>query len=215
MFADRRHAAQELAGKLARYKGRENAVILAIPRGGVVIGAVLARELGLPLDVILTKKIGHPSNPEYAIGVVNLGAELLDEEAVERYGISRFYIARQIEKIREQLRRRYRLYHGSRPETDLRGKTAIICDDGIATGSTMIAAIRLARREGAGRIVAAVPVGSPESVGALRGLADETVCVLEAEDFAAIGQFYEDFSQVEDAEAIRLLEQAEAFRAAT
>lgn len=208
MFADRRDAAQALAGKLARYKAQKNAVILAIPRGGVVIGAVLAEELGLPLDVILTKKIGHPFNPEYAIGVVNLQGKLIDDALVAREGVSLSYIEGEISRIRAQLRKRYRLYHGDRPEIPLRGKTAIICDDGIATGNTMIAAIRLARREGAKNIVAAVPVGAPQSVAALRASADDAVCILEPENFAAISQFYGDFAPVEDDEAIRLLEGA-------
>lgn len=210
MFTDRRQAASVLARRLSAYKGRGDTVLLAIPRGGVVIGAVLAGELGLPLDVILTKKIGHPINQECAIGVVSLTGEIIDEEVVERDGIPRAYIDREVARLRALLRKRGTLYRGLRPELALRGKTAIICDDGIATGHTMTAAIRLARGEGAKTVVAAAPVGAADSVAALRTIADEAVCALEPADLFAIGQFYAEFDQVEDEEAIRLLGQTAA-----
>lgn len=214
MFADRRDAARELARWLARYKDAADAVVLAIPRGGVVIGAVLAEELGLPLDVVLTKKIGHPDNPEYAIGVVSLSGEIVDEAVVERESIPRAYLAGEIARLRAQLQKRRRLYRGGRPEIPLPGKTAIVCDDGIATGNTMLAAIRLARAAGAKKVVAAAPVGAPDSVAALSEAADEVVCVLQPEPFLAIGGFYRDFKQVEDEEAISLLKAAAARSAA-
>jgi predicted phosphoribosyltransferase len=185
-------------------------VILGIPRGGVVIGAVLAEELGLPLDVLLTKKLGHPRDPELAIGVADLDGAIVDEAAIRGQGVSREYIAAEIARVRALLMRRCQLYRGRRPPLPARGRTAIICDDGIATGRTITAAIRLARAEGAARIVAAVPVGPPQSVAALGELADATVCALQPEGFRSIGAFYRDFAPVEDAEAVRLLEQAAA-----
>lgn len=208
MFVDRRDAARQLAAELSSYAGRPEALVLAIPRGGIVIGAVLAEELGLPLDIILTKKIGHPMNLEYAIGVVNLGGEIIDEEVVAGDGISSAYIRDSVERIQEQLRKRYRFYRGERPEAELRDKTVILCDDGIATGNTMLAAVRLARRQHARRIVVAVPVGPSRSLEALGRLADDVVCLRRPDDFLAISQFYDRFDQVEDEEAVRLLRRA-------
>lgn len=208
MFANRRDAARQLAASLSSYAGRPDALVLAIPRGGIVTGSVLAEELGLPLDIVLTKKIGHPMNLEYAIGVVNLGGHIVDEDVVARDGISSAYIEKAVERIREQLRKRYRFYCGERPETDLKDKTVILCDDGIATGNTMLAAARLARRQQARRIVVAVPVGPPQSLKALGRLADEVVCLLRPDDFLAISQFYNHFDPVEDKEAAQLLRRA-------
>ncbi|MBI4371582.1 MAG: hypothetical protein HY552_04720 [Elusimicrobia bacterium] len=204
-FQDRRDGGRALAEALGSYRGRPDAVVLAVPRGGAVVGAVLAEALGLPLDVVLVKKLGHPAGPERAIGVVGLTGELIDEAVVEREGIARAYVASQVAGIRARLRRRGRLYRGRRPPLDLRGRTVLLCDDGIATGHTMAAAVRLARGAGARRVVAAAPVGSREGVAALRALADETVCLLEPEDFFAVGRFYRDFASVEDAEVVRIL----------
>lgn len=208
MFADRSDAGRRLAARLAAYKDAENAVVLAIPRGGLPVGAVLARELRLPLDVVLTKKIGHPLQPEYAVGVVDLKHELLNERVIAAEEIPAAYLAAEIERIRALLRKRSDEYCGGRPPVPVRGRTAILTDDGLATGSTMKAAIRLAREDGAAKLVVAVPVAPASTLEELRGLADEVVCVLVPDLFQAIGQFYEDFTQVSDEEAIRLLRQA-------
>lgn len=204
-FRDRRDAARALARLLAAYGDRKDVVLLAIPRGGVVIGAVLASELNLPLDVVLTKKIGHPLSAECAIGVVSLAGEMIDEEIVERDRISRDYVEKESVRIGKLLLKRYRAYRGGASPLPLRGKIVVIVDDGIATGHTMSAAVLWAQRESAKKVVAAAPVASSHAAAALRELADEVVCVVEEEDFSAIGQFYENFGQVEDAEAIRLL----------
>ncbi len=208
IFRDRTHAAEALARPLAAYRRRKDAVILAIPRGGVVLGAVLARALELPLDVILTKKIGHPQSSEYAIGVVNLTSESIDEGVVERDGIPWSYVEGEVARIRALLRKRYRLYRGNAPAPSLTGKSAILVDDGIATGNTMAAAARLARQEGAKRVVVAVPVAPPQAVAALREAADEVVCLVQPDEFFGIGEFYDRFDQVEDEEAIRLLRES-------
>lgn len=205
MFHDRHDAALQLVGRLKGYRGRADALVLAVPRGGVPIGAVLAAELGLKLDVVLTKKIGHPSNPEYAIGAVSLAEESLDEEVVARQRIPARYLDAQIARIREELKARRRLYRGDSPPEPAAGKTVILTDDGAATGRTLLAAVDLVRREGAAKVVVAVPVASREAVELLRGRADEVVCLDAPADFLAIGEFYEDFSPVEDAEAIRIL----------
>jgi len=208
MFSDREDAAARLAGLLERYKSDQDAVIVAIPRGGVVTGAVLARALRLPLDVILTKKIGHPLEPEYAIGVVNLSHEVLNQEVIKRDAIKPEYIRGEIARIRDLLRRRQVDYYGGREPVPLKGKTALIVDDGVATGNTMLAAIRLARDEGAKKVVVGVPVAPSDTLLRLREQADEVFCVLVPETFFAIGQFYDSFEQVGDAEAIRLLNEA-------
>lgn len=210
MFQDREDAARRLAGRLKGYAGRKDAVVAAIPRGGVVVGAVLAKALRLPLEVILTKKIGHPSQPEFAIGVVNLAHEVIDEDVVARERIPREYIRGEIARLRELLRRRYEEYRGGREPLTLKGRTVILVDDGVATGNTMAAAVRLARDEGAARVVVAVPVAPPDTLERLRALADEAVCLLAPESFMAIGQFYGDFEQVDDEEAMRLLRESAA-----
>jgi predicted phosphoribosyltransferase len=214
-FRDREDAARALVSPLAAYRGRKDVIILAIPRGGVVIGATLARTLELPLDVTLTKKLSHPENPEYAIGVVSLTRESIDYAAVARDHIASSYIERETGRIRKLLSERYRLYRGEADPPVLKGKTVILVDDGIATGQTMSAAVFIARREAARRIVVAVPIASQQAVEALRELADQVVCAASPRDFLAIGEFYERFDQVEDNEAVRLLRQsapAEAIR---
>ena len=205
MFTDRRDAARALAVKLKRYKERKDAVILAVPRGGVVIGAVLAEELRLPLDIILTKKIGHPDNPEFAIGAVSLTGASVDSALIEREGISPGYIDSMIARIRESLWQRYRLYRGSSRPLSVAGKTVILTDDGAATGRTLLAAIGLLRRDAAAKIVVAIPVAPSDTLKTLEICADETVCLEVPAGFTAIGESYRDFSQVPDEEAMRLL----------
>ncbi|HVC08789.1 MAG TPA: phosphoribosyltransferase family protein [Elusimicrobiota bacterium] len=204
-FRDRLDAAAQLARRLSKYHGMPGAVVAAIPRGGVVVGRELARRLGLDFDIILAKKIGHPKSPEYAIGVVNLVSELIDEDIVARDGISRAYIESETARIRMELRKRYNLYRGNVRPAPLADRVVIISDDGIATGNTMTAAVRAARREGAAKIIAAAPVCSQDAAAALRGIADEVVCVVEPEELFAIGNFYGDFDQVTDDEVVRLL----------
>lgn len=205
MFHDRHDAALRLARKLQEYRGREDAVVLAIPRGGLPIGAVLASELGLKLDVVLTKKIGHPDNPEFAIGAVSLKDEALDEELVARERIPSRYLDAQIARIRDRLRARHRMYHGDEPPLPVAGRTVILTDDGAATGRTLLVAIDMLRRQGAARIVTAIPVASREAFELLKIRSDEAVCLDVPSRFLAIGEFYEDFSPVEDADAVRIL----------
>ncbi|OGR92477.1 MAG: hypothetical protein A2V88_01060 [Elusimicrobia bacterium RBG_16_66_12] len=207
MFRDRLDAAGRLARELSRYRDRKDAVVLAVPRGGLPIGGVLARELGLKLDVILTKKIGHPDNPEFAIGAVSLTDAAINTALVEREGIPSAYISAEIARIRESLRQRYEMYRGAARPLPLKGKTVILTDDGAATGRTLLAAIELLKSEGAARIVVALPVAPPDTVEVLRGGADEVICLDQPAGFMAIGQFYRDFSQVPDEEAIAILKE--------
>ena len=205
MFRDRRDAARRLVRELRRYRDREDALVLAVPRGGLPIGALLARELGLTLDVILTKKIGHPDNPEFAIGAVSLSGESVDDALIEREGIPSAFIAAEIARIRESLRQRYAMYRGAAKPLPVAGKTVILTDDGAATGRTLLAAIDLLRKDGAGKIVVALPVAPPDTVEILEDRADEVICLEVPEAFVAIGAVYSDFSQVSDEEAVALL----------
>ncbi len=202
-FADRFEAGSQLAKKLAGYKGKD-CVVLAIPRGGVETGLAVARNLGAPLDIVLTKKIGSPENEEYAIGAVSLTGVVLNK-GLE---LPESYVGSETRRIRELLKKRYELYRGKKKPLQLRGKIVIIVDDGIATGQTMLAAIEAVRLEMPGKIVVAVPVGPPEVVGSLRSKADEVVCLEKPEEFFSIGQFYESFEQVDDNDVVSMLQKA-------
>lgn len=204
MFHDRYDAAGRLAEALAKYQRDANAIILAIPRGALQIGEVLHEKLGLPLDIIVTKKIPHPMSEEYAIGAVGPDGEYFVTLAA--LDVAPEYIEAKKEQLRAAVEERYVRYRGKRPKPDLRGKTVIIVDDGIATGSTMLAAIHVIRKKRPERIIVAVPVGARDSVAKVSSEADETICLLTPDSFFAIGQFYEDFTQVEDGEAIAILE---------
>ena len=205
MFKNRWEAGQLLAKKLMKYR-KTNAVVLAIPRGGVPIGFVVSRELELPLELVLSKKIGHPTQKEYAIGAVSLQGRIVDDrsEATEQY------IDSETERIRARLLEQYHWYYPSREPIGLKDKTVIIVDDGIATGNTLLSTIQLVRESLPAKIVVAVPVGPPNSIKMLREtpFIDEVVCVVTPKDFYAVGQFYDDFHQVKSEEAKALLEEA-------
>ena len=205
MFHDRHDAAIRLARALEGYRGRPDAVVLAVPRGGLPIGGTLASELGLRLDVILAKKIGHPYNPEFAMGAVSLAGETIDAGLARREAISAEWIAGEVARIRERLRERSRLYQRDGKPLPVAGKTVILTDDGAATGRTLLLAIALLRREGAAKIVVAIPVAPPDAVELLEREADEVVCLEIPSSFMAIGEFYGDFSQVSDEEAAAIL----------
>jgi len=204
MFRDRHDAGRKLASALAAYRGKKDAIILAIPRGALQIGEVLHAELGLPLDIIITKKIPHPYNEEYAIGAVGPDGEYF-VNAGAAAEVRPEFIEVQRGRLAADVEERYVRYRGDLPKPALKGKTVILIDDGIATGSTMLAAIHVIRKQKPKKIVVAVPVGPPDSVARIAAEADETICLEKPEAFFAIGSFYEDFSQVEDEEAIAIL----------
>jgi len=210
-FADRRDAGAKLAAKLAAYRGKQP-VILAIPRGGVIIGAVLAAELGGSLDVVFSRKIGLPANPEFAVGAVSEDGALLYEELPAQYGVDEAYLRTEVERQKAAMHRRRELYAGGREPLPVHGQTVIITDDGIATGYTTEAAIIAVRRREPARLVLAVPVAPPDIFERLTPLVDEAVCLLAPTSFYAVGMFYRDFTQVEDAEVIELLGKAAAHR---
>lgn len=205
LFRDRADAGRQLAEKLRRCCGRD-AVVLGLPRGGVVVAAEVARVLDLPLDVIITRKIGAPFNPEYAIGAVaEYGAVVLNQEEIAILGIPDAYIAGEVRAQQAEINRRIQEYRNGRSLDYLQGRTAVLVDDGIATGYTMLAAVRAAKRAGAREIIVAVPVAPAESLPRFQAEADSVVVVHTPEPFLAVGRFYDYFEQVTDAEVEQIL----------
>ena len=204
LIRNRGTAARLLAERLEKYRG-ERGVVLAIPRGGVPVAAPIARYLGMPLEVTLSKKIGHPANPEFAIGSVSLDTMQVDERA----DVPQAYIAAEVARIREGLRQKYSLYMGNRKHVPLRDRVVILVDDGVATGKTLLSTIELVKKEQPRKIVVAVPVAPPSAYDTVSSLVDEVVCLLVPIGFQAVGQFYEEFSQVSDEQVIELLQEQE------
>ena len=203
MFTDRIDAGIQLSEKLKTYAG-ENTVVLAIPRGGLPVASVVAKSLKAPLDVALIKKLGHPHNREYAIGAVSMNNVVLSDSL----GISQAYIKEETERIRTLLKKRYDQYYKNQSPKDLKGKSVIVIDDGIATGNTLMATIELVRKQDPAKVVVAVPVAPMTSLYKFEDspLVDEVVCLSTPFNFHAVGQFYERFTQVSDEEAIEILE---------
>ena len=197
IFADRIDAGERLAKGLAHLAGSE-CVVLAIPRGGVIVGEVIARELGAPLDVVVPRKIGAPGNPELAIGAVAPGIRVLDPRMVGALGVTDRYLEREIAEQETEIERRQHAYRGGRPPQPVEGRVAIVVDDGVATGSTAVAALRWARARGAECVVLAVPVAPPQSLERLRAEADEVVVLETPQPFLAVGEWYRDFDQTTD-----------------
>jgi len=206
IFDDRVDAGRRLAQRLHAYAKRGDVIVLGIPRGGVPVAAEVATALGAPLDVFVSRKLGVPGQEELAFGAVATGGvRVLDRDLIESVGISKQEIEQITERVRGELERRERLYRGSGPPLQLEGKIAILVDDGIATGSSMLAAIQALRHLKPARIVVAVPVAPLSTCHRLRSEVDELVCVHMPEEFYAIGNFYSDFSQVADEEVTELL----------
>ncbi|WP_439621607.1 phosphoribosyltransferase [Gemmata sp.] len=206
MFRDRTDAGRRLAAKLLHYAGRDDVVVLALPRGGVPVGYEVARALDVPLDVFLVRKLGVPSHEELAMGAIaSGGVRVLNEGVVRQLGITAAQIDAAAAGEQQELERRDREYRGDRPAPDVRGKTVIVVDDGLATGSTMRAAVAALRRLGPARVVVAVPVGAAETCADFEGEADEAVCAEEPDPFHAVGVWYDDFTQTTDAEVRALL----------
>ncbi|HHW41232.1 MAG TPA: phosphoribosyltransferase [Syntrophomonadaceae bacterium] len=205
LFQDRQTAGRQLAEKLLKYQGKD-LLVLGVPRGGVIVAAEVAKALAAPLDVIISRKIGAPFNPELALGAVAPdGTVLYDERLMNLLGLGRGDLQEQVSRQLEEIRRRQKLYRGEREPLSYSGRTVIVVDDGIATGFTLRAALRSISRHGPGKLVLAVPVAPPEVVDKFRHEVDEVVCLETPEEFYAVGQFYKDFRQTSDEEVVAAL----------
>ena len=209
MFRDRKDAGERLAAQLLHLKDR-TPVVLALPRGGVAIGYEIARLLGAPLDIVLVRKIGVPWQPELALGALaDCGGGtpeiFIDERMAKALAIPQDYVRDETARQLAELERRRAIYCAGRPPVEITGRTAIVVDDGIATGATMRVALRAVRRRGPAWLVLAAPIAAAETLAALAGEADETACVEAPEGLGAIGFYYEDFHQMSDNEVIKLL----------
>ncbi|MEW6031903.1 MAG: phosphoribosyltransferase [Bacillota bacterium] len=208
LFSDRRDAGRRLAKELAR-ASLPDPVVLGIPRGGVIVADEVARTLGAPLDLVIPRKIGAPGNPELAIGAVAQDGTLVADEAlVKALGVSQRYLEAETQRQRAEIERRLSLYRQGRPAVDLAGASAIVVDDGIATGATVLAALRGVRAQGPARLVLAVPVAPPDTLERLRAETDEIVCLATPEPFYAVGQFYRHFEQTSDEEVFEIMERS-------
>jgi predicted phosphoribosyltransferase len=205
-FHNRSQAGRLLAAKLAAYAKRPDVFVLALPRGGVPVAYEVAQALEAPLDVFLVRKLGVPGHEEYALGAIATGGvRVINQDLVRALGIPPATIEAIAVREQQELERRERVYRGDRPPPDVRGRTVILVDDGLATGATMHAAVRALRQQGVGRVVVAVPIAPPDTCDRLREVVDDVVCAITPEPFHAVGLWYEDFSQTTDDEVRDLL----------
>lgn len=209
MFADREDAARRLARALEAYRG-QRPLVLAIPRGAVPMGALVARELGGDLDVVLVRKLGAPHSPEFAVGAVDETGWTYVAPHARLAGADQDYLDREREEQLRVMKRRRASYTPQRAPIDPRGRVAIVVDDGLATGATMVAALHAVRARAPSRLVCAVPVGAADSVELVREHADEVVCLHAPPGFGSVGYYYRDFRQVDDDEVVRVLRDAAA-----
>jgi predicted phosphoribosyltransferase len=211
-FRDRRDAGRVLARVLEPYRGRAD-LVLALPRGGVPVGYEIAAALGVPLDVVLVRKLGVPAQEELAMGAIASGGlVVVNDDVVRAFEVPPEVVRRVAEREGAELARRERAYRNDRPPPDLAGKTVVLVDDGLATGSSMLAAVEAVRQAGAARVVVAVPAAPSSTCRELRRVADDVVCATTPSPFFAVGQSYWDFSQTTDDEVVRLLREAAASR---
>jgi putative phosphoribosyl transferase len=210
VFRNREEAGRRLAAELLQYRNDPRGLILALPRGGVAVGYQLSLALHLPLDVFITRKIGAPGNPEYAIGAVaETGSRYLNQDAVSSFGLSRSELDRFIQVQETEIVRRSHLYRQGRQLPHLTGRTVLLVDDGIATGSTFMASALAIRSLQPHRLVGAIPVGPPSTIREVNALVDELVVLMTPDPFEAVGNFFVDFTQVEDADVLEYLNLAE------
>ncbi|MBI2208394.1 phosphoribosyltransferase [Candidatus Woesearchaeota archaeon] len=209
LFSNRREAGKKLAERLKKYKGKKDAIILGIPRGGIEAAFEAAKELRVPLSVLVTKKIGYPSDPEFAIGAVGPGGHYKISEGYAAEA-GKDYIKNAVKELSKEIGRRYKKYTKGKIPV-LKNKIVILVDDGLATGFTMMAAIEYAKSQKPKKVIAAVPVAAQDSFEKIRKSADEAVCLHMPVFFGSVGSFYQDFAQLEDKDVKRYLEEAEKF----
>lgn len=202
LFKSREHAANSMIPFLKKYKD-DDAVILAIPKGGLPIGATIAKHFSFPLDILLTKKIGHPTDPEWAVGAISLEGLVVNKTIK----LPEDYIETEAKIIRKSLLAKYKIYMGNRKPIDLAGKTVIIVDDGVATGNTLKATIAMLRNKNPKKIIIAIPVAPPDSANELKKLVDEFICLRTPSDFLSVGQYYFDFTDVTEKNAVAMLKE--------
>jgi predicted phosphoribosyltransferase len=211
LFRDRADAGRHLVSRLGAYRGRPDVLVLGLPRGGIPVAYEVARELGAPLDVFVVRKLGVPGQEELAMGAIATGGvRVVNRDVVDALHIPPDVLDRAAAEEARELERRERSYRGDRPEPQVQGKTVILVDDGLATGSTMKAAVAALRQQGPARIVVAVPVAAPSTCEELRREVEEVVCFATPEPFMAVGRFYDDFAQTTDDEVRELLAAARA-----
>jgi putative phosphoribosyl transferase len=207
-FADRREAGRELAGRLRAYEAQPDVIVLALPRGGVPVAFEIAEALEVPLDIFVVRKLGMPGHAEFAIGAIaSGGVRVVNDDVVRAYRIPSASIEAVARQELAELERREREYRHGQPTPDLRDRTVILVDDGLATGSTMRAAVQAVRAQSPSKVVVAVPVAAPDACAAFSDITDETVCARTPEPFQAVGLWYRDFSQTTDDEVRALLQQ--------
>lgn len=208
MFANRKEAGELLYQELVQFKNNQDAVIVALPRGGVSVGYPLSQKLNLPLEIVLTKKIGHPQNKEFAIGAVTLESKIIEPWALQE--VSDDYINKEVERLRELLRQRSQWYYGSYKPVPLKNKTVIVVDDGVATGNTLISSLQLIEQQHPKQIIVALPVAPAPAIMKIKRLTsvEKVICLEAPIHFQSVGQFYDDFGEVWDEEVIELLKLA-------
>lgn len=209
MFRDREEAGRVLGRKLNAYQNRSDVLVLALPRGGVVTGHAVARELRAPLEVLIVRKMGIPGQPELAIGAVaETGSVVLNRDIIAGHGLSARYIEAETERQKEEIVRRVGLYREGRKLGSLKGRTIVLVDDGVATGATVKAAVAALEREHPAELIVGLPVAPPETAAELGHMVDQLICLEMPPDFTAVGEYYENFRQTTDREVIELLHSA-------
>jgi predicted phosphoribosyltransferase len=207
MFTDRKDAGTRLAEKLKDFSGQRNVLVLALPRGGIVTAAEIANRLKAPLDVLIVRKIGHPLQPELAVGAISETCKIVyNEDVVASVGVTKDYLRGEAARQREEIARRQQLYRNGQKLVNLRGKTIILTDDGVATGATMKAAVKTLKGEQVGKLIVAVPVSPHGTASELQKMVDVFVCLEIPEDFMSVGSYYSEFRQVTDAEVVAILD---------
>lgn len=207
MFKDRKEAGQLLAKELYENKGNRAVLVLAIPRGGVVVGHEIAKQLGVDLDIIIIKKIGFPGNPELALGAVSLNDYYLNKDLAK--DVEKEYLKEQIKVKQKEVKEKYDLLRGRKPAYSIKNKIIILTDDGVATGATISLAIQILKKQKPKKLILAIPIAPPETIIKLKKIADKVICISQPKFLIAIGQFYENFIQTEDEEVKKLLKNNE------